>query len=119
MPEPLLELRALDAFYGDFQALFGISLAVAPGEVVAVIGANGAGKSTLLNCIAGLIRSRPDAIVFDGDPTGHLPAHALVARGIALVPEGRRLFRLALARGESSHRRPTGTPWTLEPCAHL
>src|ERR1700719_1204867 len=92
MPEPLLELRALDAFYGDFQALFGVSLAVAPGEVVAVIGANGAGKSTLLTCIAGLIRSRPDAIVFDGEPTGHLPAHALVARGIALVPEGRRLF---------------------------
>jgi branched-chain amino acid transport system ATP-binding protein len=93
MPEPLLELRALDAFYGDFQALFGVALAVARGEVVAVIGANGAGKSTLLNCIAGLIRSRPDAIVFDGDPTGRLPAHALVARGIALVPEGRRLFR--------------------------
>src|SRR5205807_6190042 len=92
MPEPLLELHALDAFYGDFQALFGVSLAVAPGEVVAVIGANGAGKSTLLTCIAGLIRSRPGAIVFDGEPTGYLPAHALVARGIALVPEGRRLF---------------------------
>ena len=53
MPEPLLDVRALDAFYGDFQALFGVSLRVAPGEVVAVIGANGAGKSTLLNCIAG------------------------------------------------------------------
>jgi branched-chain amino acid transport system ATP-binding protein len=56
MPEPLLDVRALDAFYGDFQTLFGVSLRVEPGEVVAVIGANGAGKSTLLNCITGAIR---------------------------------------------------------------
>ena len=74
MPEPLLDVRALDAFYGDFQALFGVSLRVAPGEVVAVIGANGAGKSTLLNCIAGAIRSRRDAILFDGEPIGEHPA---------------------------------------------
>src|SRR6476469_3893225 len=92
MPEPLLEVRALDAYYGDFQALFGVSLRLAAGEVVAVIGANGAGKSTLLKCIAGVIASRRDAIVFDGEPTGDEPAHAVVARGIALVPEGRRLF---------------------------
>src|SRR6266478_3384735 len=92
MPEPLLDVRALDAFYGDFQALFGVSLRVRPGEVVAVIGANGAGKSTLLKCVAGVIASRRDAIVFDGEPTGNEPAHAVVARGIALVPEGRRLF---------------------------
>jgi branched-chain amino acid transport system ATP-binding protein len=92
MPEPLLEVGALDAFYGDFQALFGVSLKVAPGEVVAVIGANGAGKSTLLKCIAGAIRSHRDAIRFQGQRIGDLPAHAVVARGIALVPEGRRLF---------------------------
>jgi len=92
MPEPLLEVRALDAFYADFQALFGVSLTVALGEVVAVIGANGAGKSTLLNSIAGMIRSRRDAIRFKGVPIGDQPAHAVVARGIALVPEGRRLF---------------------------
>lgn len=92
MPEPLLDVRALDAFYGDFQALFGVSLHVSPGEVVAVIGANGAGKSTLLNCIAGAIRSRRDAILFDGEPIGDQAAHAVVGRGIALVPEGRRLF---------------------------
>jgi len=92
MPEPLLEVRALDAYYGDFQALFSVSLAVAPGEVVAVIGANGAGKSTLLNSIAGVIRSRRNAIQLGGEPIGDLPAHAVVARGIALVPEGRRLF---------------------------
>ena len=92
MPESLLDVRALDAFYGDFQALFGVSLRVAPGEVVAVIGANGAGKSTLLNCIAGAIRSRRDAILFDGESIGDQAAHAVVGRGIALVPEGRRLF---------------------------
>jgi branched-chain amino acid transport system ATP-binding protein len=92
MPEPLLEVDALDAFYGDFQALFGVSLRVARGEVVAVIGANGAGKSTLLKCIAGAIASRRDAIVFAGEPIGDRPAHAVVARGVALVPEGRRLF---------------------------
>jgi len=92
MPEPLLEVHALDAFYGDFRALFGVSLRVARGEVVAVIGANGAGKSTLLKCIAGAIASRRDAITFAGEPIGDRPAHAVVARGVALVPEGRRLF---------------------------
>ena len=92
MPEPLLDVRALDAFYGDFQALFGVTLSVAPGEVVAVIGANGAGKSTLLKCIGGAIRSGRDRILFDGEPIGDQPAHAVVRRGIALVPEGRRLF---------------------------
>src|SRR5207248_689600 len=62
------------------------------GEVVAVIGANGAGKSTVLNRVAGLIPSRREAILFDGEPIGDVPAHAVVGRGIALVPEGRRLF---------------------------
>jgi len=90
--EPLLAVRALDAFYGDFQALFGVSLDVARGEAVAVIGANGAGKSALLKSIAGLLRTRSEAIVFDGVPIGGMPAHAVAARGIALVPEGRGLF---------------------------
>jgi branched-chain amino acid transport system ATP-binding protein len=92
MAEPLLEVCALDAHYGDFQALFGVSLNVARGQVTAVIGANGAGKSTLLKSVAGAMRSRRDAIVFEGEPIGDLPAHEVVARGIALVPEGRRLF---------------------------
>ena len=92
MPEPLLSVRALDAYYGDFQALFGVSISVQRGQAAAVIGANGAGKSTLLKSIAGLMRSRPDAIAFDGAPIGDLPAHAVARRGIALVPEGRRLF---------------------------
>jgi branched-chain amino acid transport system ATP-binding protein len=93
MPEaPLLSVRDLEAFYGDFQALFGVTIEVAAGEAVAVIGANGAGKSTLLNSIAGSMRTRADAIVFDGAPIGGLPAYAVASRGIALVPEGRGLF---------------------------
>ena len=89
---PLLEVTALDAFYGDFQALFGVSFTVAQGDVVAVLGANGAGKSTLLKSIAGLMTSPHEAIRFGGEPIGDLRANEVVARGIALVPEGRRLF---------------------------
>jgi branched-chain amino acid transport system ATP-binding protein len=92
MPEPLLEVDGLDAFYGDFQALFGVSMRVASGAIVAVIGANGAGKSTLLKSIAGLMGAQPEAIRFAGVAIGGGPAYRTVARGIALVPEGRRLF---------------------------
>lgn len=92
MPDPLLEVRAINAFYGDFQALFGVSLRVNPGELVAVIGANGAGKSTLLKTIVGLMHPRGGDILFDSAPVGAAPAFDVVARGIALVPEGRRLF---------------------------
>jgi branched-chain amino acid transport system ATP-binding protein len=92
MPEALLEVDGLNAFYGDFQALFGVSMRVASGAIVAVIGANGAGKSTLLKSIAGLMGAQPEAIRFDGVAIGGGPAYRTVARGIALVPEGRRLF---------------------------
>jgi branched-chain amino acid transport system ATP-binding protein len=115
MPDPLLELRAIDAFYGDFQALFGVSLKVNAGEVVAVIGANGAGKSTLLKSIAGMMPPRRGDILFDGVTIGGAPAFDVVARGIALVPEGRRLFpsltveENLLIGGQS--RRPG--PWSL------
>jgi branched-chain amino acid transport system ATP-binding protein len=93
MPDqPLLAVHELDAFYGDFQALFGVSMRLDPGQAVAIIGANGAGKSTLLKSIAGLMPSRRDAIRLDGAPIGDQPAHEIAGRGIALVPEGRRLF---------------------------
>jgi branched-chain amino acid transport system ATP-binding protein len=92
MPDWLLEVDALDAFYGDFQALFGVSMRLAAAQAVAIIGANGAGKSTLLRSIAGLMRSRRDAIRFEGVPIGDRPAHQVAAHGIVLVPEGRRLF---------------------------
>jgi branched-chain amino acid transport system ATP-binding protein len=111
----VLEVRELTAFYGDFQALFGVSLSVARGEVVAIIGANGAGKSTLLKSIAGLMPARRDAVTFDGEPIGDLPAHRVVARGIALVPEGRRLFPSLTVEENlligGQVRRPG--PWTL------
>jgi branched-chain amino acid transport system ATP-binding protein len=88
----LLEVSNLRASYGDFQALGGVSMRVEAGHVVAVIGANGAGKSTLLSCIAGLMEVDRDVIRFAGESTGGLRAASLVARGISLVPEGRRLF---------------------------
>jgi branched-chain amino acid transport system ATP-binding protein len=92
MADRLLEVRALDAHYGEFQVLFGISLHVSEGEVVALTGANGAGKSTLLKCIAGMIPVRHNAISFYGVAIGGGPSHEAATRGIALVPEGRRLF---------------------------
>jgi branched-chain amino acid transport system ATP-binding protein len=88
----LLETKNLDAFYGDFQALFGIDMAVAPGEVIGLIGANGAGKTTLLRAITGLLPAARDSIVFNGAPIGGARAESLVKRGIAMVPEGRKLF---------------------------
>jgi branched-chain amino acid transport system ATP-binding protein len=116
MPDLLLEVRAVDAYYGDFQALFGISLRVNAGEVVAVIGANGAGKSTLLKSIAGMMPPRRGDILFDGGGIGGAPAFEVVARGIALVPEGRRLFPSLTVEENlkigGQARRPG--PWTLD-----
>jgi branched-chain amino acid transport system ATP-binding protein len=88
----LLEVTALDAFYGDFQALFGIEARVGAGETLAVIGANGAGKSTFLKTLTGLLPAARQAIRFDGEPIGGLPAPEIMKRGIAMVPEGRKLF---------------------------
>ena len=88
----LLETNGLVAHYGDFQALFGIDTVVGEGERIALIGANGAGKSTFLTSIAGLRKSKAESIVFDGAPIGANDAADVAALGIALVPEGRRLF---------------------------
>jgi branched-chain amino acid transport system ATP-binding protein len=88
----LLEVDHLDQFYRDFQALFGITLRVDEGEVVAIIGANGAGKSTLLKSVAGLLPAPAESLRFDGRPIGGRPAYRRVAMGIAMVPEGRRVF---------------------------
>ena len=92
MPDPVLSLNRLDARYGDFQALYGVTAHVNEGEVVAIIGANGAGKTTLMRSIAGLIRNAPEAIAWKGQPIGRLRADQVAALGIALVPEGRLLF---------------------------
>ena len=88
----LLQASRLTAFYGDAQALFGIDFELDAGETLAIIGANGAGKSTFLKALTGLVRSRPDQIRFDGQAIDGLPPGEIVKRGIALVPEGRRLF---------------------------
>jgi branched-chain amino acid transport system ATP-binding protein len=89
---PVLELRGVEAAHGDAQVLWGVDWKVDPGEVVAVVGPNGAGKSTALRVVAGLLRPLRGEVWFDGARIDGLPADAVVERGVALVPEGRRLF---------------------------
>jgi len=88
----MLELRDLQVAYGAAQALWGVSLEVRAGELLCVVGPNGAGKTTLINTIAGMLRARSGHIAFDGRDITQLPAHRFCEAGIALVPEGRRLF---------------------------
>lgn len=88
----VLETRGLEVFYGDFQAVFGVDFQVNEGETVAIIGANGAGKSSFLKALAGLVKTDSDGILLDGKAVGGKPAYDMVKAGIALVPEGRRLF---------------------------
>lgn len=88
----MLRVERLDAHYGLFQALFGVDLHVAPGETVALIGANGAGKSTLLRALAGAMPVSPPSVRLDGVAIGGASEPEQLARGLALVPEGRRLF---------------------------
>jgi branched-chain amino acid transport system ATP-binding protein len=87
-----LDIEALDAGYGDFQALFGIDLHVDEGETVSIIGANGAGKSTLLKSVAGLVEPMRGEIRHQGETLAGKTADARVAAGISMVPEGRRVF---------------------------
>ena len=89
---PLLETRGLTAHYGDFQALFGVDIRIEPGETVAIIGANGAGKTTLMRSITGVLKNEQGQVLHRGFEIGHLPADTIMKRGIATVPEGRRLF---------------------------
>jgi branched-chain amino acid transport system ATP-binding protein len=88
----LLETHDLTARYGDFKALFGIDFAIEAGETVAIIGSNGAGKSTFLRAVCGLLASNPQAIRFDGEAIGGASPAQIVRRGIAMAPEGRKLF---------------------------
>jgi branched-chain amino acid transport system ATP-binding protein len=92
MPEQILTVQSLDAYYDDFQALYNVDLELIEGEVLAVIGANGAGKSTLLQSIAGLISNAASQISYRGQSIGDLRADEIAHLGIALVPEGRQLF---------------------------
>ncbi|MCR9139419.1 MAG: ABC transporter ATP-binding protein [Alphaproteobacteria bacterium] len=92
MPDTILEINGLDSFYGDFQALYGVSMRIEKGEVIAVIGANGAGKTTLMRSVTGLLQNKPEMIHYGGKPIGNLRADQIAAVGIAMVPEGRQLF---------------------------
>lgn len=88
----LLELSQVDACYGKIQALKGVSLSVAPREIVTLLGSNGAGKSTTLKTISGLVRARSGTLRFMGEDISKLSPHEIVERGIVHVPEGRRIF---------------------------
>lgn len=88
----LLQTEGLDAFYGDFQALFGIDFHIEAGECVALVGANGAGKTTFLRSLSGLVSVTRQDMTFDGKSVAGLPPHLIARAGIAMSPEGRRLF---------------------------
>jgi branched-chain amino acid transport system ATP-binding protein len=111
----LLEIESADVFYGEFQALHGMNLRVAEGETLAVIGANGAGKSTLLKTIAGLLRPTSGAVRFAGTDVSRLPSYKRVREGIALTPEGRRIFGSLTVEENlrvGAHSKRPG-PWNL------
>ena len=116
MSEPIIQTRDLQAHYGDAQALFGIDFKLYAGEIVAIIGANGAGKSTFLKALTGLVKVQQKAIQFREDFVGGLVPGEIVKRGLAMVPEGRRLFPSLsveenLQMGAFSKRKGV---WTLE-----
>ena len=88
----VLQVEDINVYYGSIHAIKGISFEVNEGEIVTLIGANGAGKSTTLNTISGLLHSKTGHIEFMGEPLNHVPSHKVVSKGLALVPEGRRIF---------------------------
>jgi len=90
--ETILKVDNINVYYGSIHAIKGVSFEVSQGEIVTLIGANGAGKSTTLNTISGLLRSKTGSVTFLGEDLGKVPAHKVVSRGLALVPEGRRVF---------------------------
>lgn len=116
MGTSLLQTHDLQAFYGDAQALFGIDFKLNAGELVAIIGANGAGKSTFLKCLTGLVRAPRESIQWKGEDIGGLSPGVVVKNGLAMVPEGRRLFPSLsveenLLMGANARRKG---PWTLQ-----
>ena len=90
--ETILKADDINVYYGSIHAVKGISFEVNQGEIVTLIGANGAGKSTTLNTVAGLLHNRSGSVTFMGESLSKVPSHKIVSRGLALVPEGRRVF---------------------------
>jgi branched-chain amino acid transport system ATP-binding protein len=117
----MLELESIQTYYGDTQALFGVSLAVAPGEVVALLGPNGAGKTTTLRSILGLTPARTGRIRFDGRDITRAATHEIACMGLGWVPDDRRIFpTLTVARNLSIARKKTRfRPWTLGECFEI
>src|SRR3954470_7105525 len=118
LPNLLLRVEGVDLAYGEVPACRGISFDVGAGEIVALIGANGAGKSTTLRGVAGAMLPRKGTILFDGHDVTRLPAHRRTLAGIALVPEGRRVFaalsvRENLEMGGFKYRKNPGKIRTL------
>ena len=89
---PILKVEDINVYYGSIHAIKGVSFEVNEGEIVTLIGANGAGKSTTLNTIAGLLHSRSGSVTFMGENLGKVPAYKIISKGLAMVPEGRRVF---------------------------
>jgi branched-chain amino acid transport system ATP-binding protein len=114
----LLEVRALEAFYGVSQALFGVSLDISEGEVVALMGRNGMGKTTTINAILGLVRPRSGSINFAGRQVAGMRPHRIARLGLGLVPEGRRCFP-NLTVTENLIAAARGGAWTLERVVEL
>lgn len=112
----ILEVDGIDTFYGETQALFGVSLAVAPGEVFGLLGANGAGKTTTLRSILGLTRARRGAIRFGGRDVTRAPTHEIARAGISWVPDDRRLCpTLTVARNLSiARKRSRFRAWSIK-----
>ncbi|MES0201014.1 ABC transporter ATP-binding protein [Mesorhizobium sp. M0011] len=113
----MLETRGLTANYGQFRALFGVDITVAVGECVAIIGANGAGKSTLMRSITGVIGNEPGMVLHRGEPIGALSSAEIMKRGIAMVPEGRRLFPSLTVEENllvGGQARKVPGPWSLD-----
>ena len=90
--EAILKVEDINVYYGSIHAIKGVSFEVNEGEIVTLIGANGAGKSTTLNTISGLLHSKTGSVTFMGENLGKVPCHKIVSKGLALVPEGRRVF---------------------------
>jgi branched-chain amino acid transport system ATP-binding protein len=119
--QPILSVEGIESFYGETQALFGVSLSVAPGEVLALLGPNGAGKTTTLRSILGLTPARSGRIAFDGHDITRRPTHRIAAMGVGWVPDDRRIFpTLTVARNlEIARKKTRFRAWSRSECFEI